>query len=133
MLDCLFSTLQLAPGQHFVMDSPPATTAGTTRNTLHENSTDEDTLLLPRSELDSLSELQVHQVQTDLSTELFGFAPTAFTARVVDVANEVIYDVIDKIEIECMQRWVGAEQTASTDESRKQAVQKVGGAFDVNW
>lgn len=82
--------------------------------------------MLPRSELDSLSELQVHQVQTDLSTELFGFAPTAFTARVVDVANEVIYDVIDKIEIECMQRWVGDEQTAPTDESRKQAVQKVG-------
>lgn len=89
------------------------------------SSMDEDTLMLPRSELDSLSDAQVQQVQTDLSTELFGFAPTSFTARVVDVANEVIYDVIDKIEVECMRRWVGDEQAAPVDDARKQTVQKV--------
>lgn len=86
--------------------------------------------MLPRSELDSLNDAQVQQVQTDLSTELFGFAPTSFTARVVDVANEVIYDVIDKIEVECMRRWVGEEQDAPVDDSRKQTVQKV--RFDLH-
>lgn len=107
------------------MDSPPTATAGTTKGPAYDINNDEDTLMLPRSELDSLSELQVNQVQIDLSTELFGFAPTTFTARVVDIANEVIYDVIDKIELECMRRWVGDEQTSPADEPRKQAVQKV--------
>lgn len=94
-------------------------------DTPYSKTNDEDALMLPRSELESLSENQVTQVQTDLSTELFGFAPISFTSRVVDVANEVIYDVIDKIELECMRRWVGDEQEAPADETRKQAVQKV--------
>lgn len=107
------------------MDISPTTTAGPSKGGLYDNSNDEDALMIPRSELESLSELEVTQVQTDLSTELFGFSPITFTSRVVDVANEVIYDVIDKIELECMRRWVGDEQGASADEARKQAVEKV--------
>lgn len=106
------------------MDSPPSTAAGgLPRSELYEDEEDSSTLMLPRSQLESLSELEVTQVQTDLSTELYGFSPITFTSRVVDVANEVIYDVIDKIEIECMSRWV--DGVSDADETRKQAVQKV--------
>ncbi|KAK9899983.1 hypothetical protein P389DRAFT_192277 [Cystobasidium minutum MCA 4210] len=105
------------------MDSPPSTAAGgLPRSELYEDEEDSSTLMLPRSQLESLSELEVTQVQTDLSTELYGFSPITFTSRVVDVANEVIYDVIDKIEIECMSRWV--DGVSDADETRKQAVQK---------
>lgn len=81
--------------------------------------------MLPKSELDALSELEVDQLQTDLVTELFGFSRTSFIWRMTDVANEVIYDVIDKVELECKRRWIGDETDGPVDPARKQAVEKV--------
>ena len=91
----------------------------------------------PRSLLEDItSEFERTQVQNELSSELFGFAPLSFTSRVVDSANEVIYDVVDKIEVEVMKRWgsalpTGAEQEQGEDravllQKRADKVQKVG-------
>lgn len=83
---------------------------------------------LPVSELDSLSATELSQVQTEIATELFGFSPSQFTSRIVDLANDVIYDVVDKVETEVLKRWA-AEGSATTSgetlEERRQRVLKV--------
>ena len=74
----------------------------------------------PPSELDALSSIEVSQIQSEVATELFGFAPLTFTSRVVALANEVIYDVIDKIEVEAGKKWA-----ASDSDETSQMVAKV--------
>lgn len=83
----------------------------------------DDEAEMPPSELDKLSPTEVSQIQTEIATEMYGFAPLTFTSRVVDLANDVIYRVIDKIEVEVNTRWAEGE---GVDEETKQSVAKVG-------
>jgi hypothetical protein len=101
------------------MDSPERGTGASTSSTYD--------LPSPPSALDSLSSIQVSQIQTEIATELYGFAPLTFTSRVVDLANDVIYDVVDKIEEQVSKRWISTTQEEQ-DQERKDAVAKVGRA-----
>lgn len=92
------------------MDSP-SLSATAARETNH-------TETVPASALDKLDPIELDQIRTEIATELFGFAPLTFTSRVVDLANEVIYDVIDKVEEEVSQHWI-SENNKDEKESKE--------------
>lgn len=44
------------------------------------------------------SESEAKRKLHEFITEHYGFSPENFTSRAVDVANDVIYDTVDKVE-----------------------------------
>lgn len=112
------------------MDSPPPIPS-TSRAGISASSNDAiaaAAAAAAMSELELLSATALSQVQTTLATELYGFSPMAFTSRIVDLANDVMYNVVDKVEVAALERWAGegsATTTAETLEDRKQRVLKV--------
>lgn len=100
------------------MDSPAAGPSGQCPDAQHRATT----------QLDALSAAEVTEVQNEIATELYGFPPLAFTSAVVDLANDVIYDVVDRCDAKVTERWAPtADQEDESVEARekREAVQKV--------
>jgi Mis12 protein len=52
----------------------------------------------PPAPIKEASETLIKRQIQEFITEHFGFAPESFTARAVDLANDVIYNTMDQIE-----------------------------------
>jgi hypothetical protein len=110
-----------------IMDSPPPIPS-TSRAAAVAAAAPSKKSAAPASQLDALSEFEVSQVTTEIATELFGVAPAIFTSRFVNLANDLIYHVVDKVDVEVHKRWAAegsATTTGETLEERKQRVMKV--------
>lgn len=104
------------------MDSPEpvASTsriAATSANAFAAGDAALESIAVPKDELE--------QVQQTIAAELFGLPPTTFTGRIVDLANDVIYNVVDAVEVEALKRWANEDAATTNGETLQEREERV--------